>query len=173
MGYFDVLVGSSFKKDENDNTIFFPWGTRASGYIINDPQKDVVIRKFLKRYYKFSIVGAILGVILFTWVGAVVVLAIVLLIYSMKIPGLKKGLVKSQTKLKTNNSMIDASKNFSFKMLRVMFISSLLFALVGIAIIFDKSRSPIAGLFCAAFFGFASIVFFKMLRIKKANKNFK
>lgn len=56
MGYFEGITASSFKKDEDGNTVFYPWGVLGRGRVLTDESTEKQIRNFLFRFYKASFV---------------------------------------------------------------------------------------------------------------------
>jgi hypothetical protein len=62
--YFNYLTDASFTKDNDGNTLFFPWGIFGRGRIITDKIIERKVRGFIINYYKVS-----LPIIIFTVVA--------------------------------------------------------------------------------------------------------
>jgi purine-cytosine permease-like protein len=63
MGYYDSLINASFKTNQDGKSIFYAYGTR-SGYILSEDDTTKV-KRFLKRYYRGTIIAVVVSVVLF------------------------------------------------------------------------------------------------------------
>lgn len=64
MDVFDGLVDQWFREEEDGSVVFFPWGNRGRGYVIESPERHRRIRTFCRRYVAVSlpvVIGVGLG----------------------------------------------------------------------------------------------------------------
>jgi len=115
MGYFKRLAGSSFKVDDQGNTLFYPWGILGHGYILPDKETEKRIRRFVTWYYciGFTLVFVI-GLFPMLWgIAFSLLLPITIVIWWMQVKRFIKDLKQTQEKptLKENIKKMFGNKN--------------------------------------------------------------
>ena len=60
MGYFDGLTSNHFKTTQDGSRLFFPWGSRGSGYAIASEQDYERLRRQVKAHRIASFIVALL-----------------------------------------------------------------------------------------------------------------
>lgn len=101
MGYFKRLADSSFKVDDQGNTLFYPWGILGRGYILPDKETETEIRRFITRYHYIGLTLVfIIGPFLMLWgVVFALLLPITLLIWWIQAKRVIKNLKQTEEKL--------------------------------------------------------------------------
>jgi hypothetical protein len=168
MGYFEGLTNSSFKKDKDGNTIFFPWGVLGKGRVLPDEPTETRVRVFISRYYKVSLATIIgLGVIVgWTWSFLLVPIFVAWFYFGSK--SLVSGYPYSEDKLTLKEGYTSSAAGHNKVTLWLLFIFSILFVLAGIFIAsMATSSGQIAlGLLGTIFFGACSAAIGYMLKVK-------
>lgn len=68
MGYFKRLADSSFKVDNQGNTLFFPWGILGRGYVLPNIETEKKVRRFVTWYHFIGLtLVLIIGPFLMLW----------------------------------------------------------------------------------------------------------
>lgn len=149
-GYFDRLADSGFKKTDDGNTIYYPNGVLGKGRIVQDEAKELVLRNFNKRTYKYftpvcMIYGAVLG-----WSGVslwdllIIVSCFLLLIGRQRY--LIYGLPVYDQRLTVKEAMSKGANTFNFGFIKFSMAISVLMIIVAFTLpfLFGKSFSDIA-----------------------------
>jgi hypothetical protein len=168
MGYFDGLTNASFKKDENGNTVFFPWGVFGKGRVL-DESTEARVRRFVSLYYKISLplivgVGVIVG-----WLWALPLVVFLLVWFYLTTKSLVSGCPYSEGKLTLKESYISSAAGYSRFTLWLLLACSALFVAAGIfiAAVGGSTGKVVLGLLTAVFFGACGVGIGYMLKLKK------
>ena len=99
MGYFDAVSGVVFKKDATGRALFYPWGARGSGFVIESDAQQIKFRRFCKMQ---SIISLMTIVIVQSVVGFwlnLVLLPIYFAWYYFTVKKMTQGLVPAGERL--------------------------------------------------------------------------
>ena len=110
MGYFDGLLGASFRKTADGKTIFYPFGMSGSSYALSE-DGDRKIRAFLKRYMLLSLIVLILAMLIFRSYG-LFLLVVLLPVYMHKI----SGLLSTEERISKRPTIRDSASNMACTM---------------------------------------------------------
>lgn len=169
MGYFDGLTEASFKKSEQGETLFYPWGVLGKGYIVSDAKKEAELRKFTKLNYIITLPVVIINQLLFGYLPNLVLLPIYLVIFLVLLKKLTKDLPIANEKLKISESYKNSASKHNLATLIVLALCSLAFTITGILFIID-GRNILLGSFAAILFGLSTVAISYMILNKIKNK---
>ena len=169
MGYFEGLTNGLFKKDQKDNTVFFPWGVLGKGRILPNESAEVKVRAFVSLYYKVSL-PTIIGVSVIFGGTATFLLVPIFLAWSYF--GLKSLISKypySEEKLTIKDSYRNSASGHQKGMLWVLFICSMLFVVTGLflATVATAFSPKAIGVLLAIIFGMCSAALWFMIKVKR------
>src|SRR6266581_3103170 len=99
MGYFDAIVGSSFKRTADGRTAFYPWGVLGAGYVLTDEKTHRGIRALLRRYYVVSLPLIPAVGLLFGWSKAFLLLPLLIGFYVFAVRRHLRGLTRTGERL--------------------------------------------------------------------------
>jgi hypothetical protein len=153
MGYLDGLVDSSFKKDAEGRTVFYPWGTLGSGYIVETGD----LRNQIRSLYKTVLIVLIPTTVLFQitvgwWLNLVLVPFCVIGCYFW-VRNLTKGLPKSTEKLTTAEAYKNSARSYNLTLLIGLEFLSVIFVTTGFLLLLNGGDRFVA-LASIVFFGF-------------------
>ena len=170
MGYFEGLSGSSFKKDADGRTVFYPIGILGKGRVLPDQPTEERLRAFLTRYYVVSLALVIVLVAFVHWVWAVALVPVLWLWFYFGTRSLVARLPYSTSKLTFKESFANSAAAHGKGVLWSLLACSVLFVLGGVLILsLSQSREDaLIGLSSIAFFGACSCAFGYMLRAGRA-----
>jgi len=150
MSYFDGLVNASFKKRDDGQTIFYPFGVIGSGYVLSE-DSERKIRAFLKWYTKICLTSVILVLIISRYY-VIFLLPIFFAVYLFKIHHFLSG----ATRIPGRMTIAEYSKNMAYSMglpMCVMLLVLGLLAFFASFICLFIPRGRWAGLLGVVFFG--------------------
>jgi hypothetical protein len=81
MGYIDNLTNKYFRLDNLDRTVFVPWGTRGSAYVLPDENYENDIKRVLNRFY---LVLAMLYILIIATFGPLFLLLLLPIYFPLK-----------------------------------------------------------------------------------------
>jgi len=169
MGYFEGLTNGNFKKGQDGNTIFFPWGVLGRGRVLPDAPTEKKVRAFVSRYYKVSL-PTIIGVGVFAgWAWSFLLVPIFVAWFYFGSKSLVSGCPHSKEKLTLKEGYSSSAAGHNKVTLWLLFIFSILFVMAGllIAIVATSSGQITLGLFTALFFCACSAAIGYMLKVKR------
>ncbi|MCK4946105.1 MAG: hypothetical protein KAS59_07570 [Alphaproteobacteria bacterium] len=134
MGYFDGLTEASFKKDASGKTLFYPWGTFGSGFIIESEERHTKLRAFLKRMYMILFPAIIIIQITFGFWLNLLLLPVYFVWYFYTVKNIIKDLPKTTEKLSAREAYKNSAKSHNLVTLVILMIISLGFVAIGIYI---------------------------------------
>lgn len=166
MGYFDGVAASSFKTDEQGNTVFFPWGILGKGYILPEDKKDSIRRSF--KHHVILILTLAIGCSLFFNIYALVLgLLLYYIGYAFWVNRLTKVLTVSTGSLTFADARESSARAHNTATLWFLEIVSLLLVIAGIYVLITMPQKWIVGLSSVLFFGYGFLVFWKMIKTKR------
>ena len=167
MGYFEGLTGASFKKTEDEKTVFFPHGKFGAGYILTE-EEEYKIKRFIKTYYMISFPIIIIAVTIFK-VYALFLLVIEIPFYLIIIKKMLKSSEKSKEKLTIKDTTNNMGKSMGLAVSILLLIASLLMTTMGVlCLTIPKGR--IIGVIATAFFGIGVVQSVFLIRASIKNK---
>ena len=168
MSYFDGITAPMFKKDEEGNELFFPWGIFGYGFVIPTKEKKTQLFKTLK---KINIVSLVLAIVLArSGIALLFLLPFLLFGYYIYIQTITRNMIKSNESLKLSEAHKNSAQSFSYTDLILMSLVSLGFVFAGIWIIIEGKGFWI-GLASVVFFGacFVSTIYGLVKKSQKEN----
>ena len=150
MEIFDGLVNGMFKKDSDGNTLFYPWGILASGFVLRSDIDEKAIRGFIKKCFLFLVPFVLFQVIIKFWFSFSLVIVFTVW-YLYKINNLTKGLSKSTESLTLDESIHNSVKSYSWIILIVMEVV-LITGLVGSFVLLFRQYTFVSVLGIMVFF---------------------
>jgi hypothetical protein len=170
MGYFEGLSSSSFKKDADGRTVFYPIGVLGKGRVLPDQPTEERIRAFLTRYYMVSLSLVIVFVAFVHWIWAVALLPVLWLWFYFGTRPLVAGLPYSASKLTLKESFANSGTAHGKGVLWSLFVCSMLFVLGGVLILSrsQNTEDALIGFSSIAFFGLCSCAIGYMLWARRA-----
>lgn len=168
MRFFDALCQGPFKKDQNGNTVFFPYGVFGRGLVLRDSGNEQELRRFLKRWYKAAFLTLIplaaLGHVL--WSMAAAISFVAWFRYRMK--ALLAGCLFSEDRLSLKESMANSAAGYSRWNLWLLLGLSIFFVSGGVLLAFTaKTPSQMqAALGLVVVFGMGAGIFGYTLLLK-------
>lgn len=170
MGYFDGLTDAIFKKDKDGNAVFYPWGIFGKGRVLADPAKADQLRSFVRNYYLLTLPTLIVLGILRSMPWLVGVGLLLILWFLIRSRALLAGTPYSDERLTLKEGYKNSAASHNRLTLWVLFISSILFVLVGILLAL-KAHTLVHALFglgTTVFFGACGAAIGYMLKVKHA-----
>jgi hypothetical protein len=167
MRFFNQIINSSFKKDSNGRTVYFPFGIFGMGYIVSSENEKHKIEYFIKRilFISFSlIIGIGVGA---GWIFSFLLLPIIAIWHYFAIKRITNTLELSNEKLIYGESLKQASIDYSFEKLWFLFILCDLVVLFCIIQIFFNSEAILICVLGIFTFLAGAIITFRMICIKK------
>jgi len=170
VGYFDSLTNSYFKRTRDGRRLFFPWGWMGRGYVIPTENGFQKLHRAVKRYLRITfyllmaVYAALAGAGAFY--GAVL-LPVLLVPYALWVRAKCRHMHRPTEKLTFEESIANQAREMSMLMLWSLEICSILFAIFGMIIFITGLRNRLIGLIGIFFFGFAAIIFVKMIVAKE------
>ena len=154
MGYWQAQQGGMFMQGKSGETIFYPWGSLGSGYIIDTEERERSIRRILK--YS-TLTGMVLGYPSYNLAGGLGVIGLMLLISCIIFISLNYllfGLKKSNEKFRFKFHNIDGILNHSSVKLASIFVFFFLFFIgsIFILVLTDRIFAGSIGVITAIFF---------------------
>jgi hypothetical protein len=167
--YFNCLTEASFKKDNDGNTLFFPWGIYGKGRIITDELIKRKVRSFIGIYHIVSFSASIFTVIFLGWAWLFLLVPVSIVWFHLAIKSLLSGCRYSEVKLSFRESLTKSAKMFNKFTLWLLLLGSFLFVVTGIIVlIIAKSTSDLlVGISSIIVFGTCTILYAYMLNLKK------
>jgi len=169
MGYFDGLGSGSFRKDDEGNTVFYPWGVLSKGRILPDQVVEDEVRAVVRQYQKISLplvlgVGLILG-----WIWAFLLLPILLAWFHLRTRKLIAVYPYSEDKLRLKESVEHTAISHGKFNLSLLCCGSVLLSLAGLVVVLSATsfHQAVPGWLALIFFGLCSAIFGVMLMIRK------
>ena len=150
MGYLDGLTNSWFKKRDDGNVTFYPYGKFGNGYILSR-ESELKIKKFLTECYTIFFPVAILCAVLFR-IFAFVFLLFFIPYYSIKIRQLVSNSEKTQEKMRFNEPLENMAKSMGAGISIFILVGSFVMTSLAVFFIFQPG-SRLVGILCALFFG--------------------
>lgn len=168
MSYFDGLTEASFKKNNEGQTLYYPWGVLGRGYLVTDIEKENQLRKFTKMNYVIILPIVVITQILFGIIPNLVILPIYMIVFVVLLKKFTAGLPTVTEKLKVGEAYRNSASRHNLFTLIILEIAALLFALAGLLFIIE-GRNVLLGVFAVVLFGFtaAAIAFMAWSKIKK------
>ena len=164
MGFFEGMANASFKKDSNGNSVFYPWGVIGKGRVLQNEATKITLRKCVIFYYQIMLATAILLGIFKLWLPAILILAMLTLIFYLYVTHLTKNCPICAEQLTLKERYKNSANSHNTLMLWFMLLVSLLLVLGGIWMFF-KGRLFI-GLGAVVIFGLCSAVLILVLNVK-------
>jgi hypothetical protein len=164
MGFFKALAEQNFKKDSQGNTLYYPWGSFASGVIIDSEKTKNQIQRFIKKSFLIAIIVVVFFQILKNWAGIILILSIFPWYYL----GIKKriqNLPKSTEKIKISESIENSTKFLNLPTLILFELLCCAAVVAGIWIAMD-GRELITAYSGIIFFGLCAVCYGYMIKIK-------
>jgi hypothetical protein len=134
MGYFDALTSSCFKTAQDGRKLFFPWGVWGRGYVVASEQDYERLRRQVKAYMVVALVPIIVTAALQAYVGALVIVVLLVAFYLVWMRFLLPGLLPSDERLSVQDSMTAQARAHSAAGLWFLEIGALAFVGLGIMI---------------------------------------
>lgn len=166
MGFFDALTDGAFKKDSQNNTVFYPMGVLGKGYILPDAAREAQIRGFLKKYYALIFVFVLVGILvrpLFLW-SIAGLLGLCIWFFWIK-QRLLKDCTISTDKLAAKEAYGNAAKGMPLWLLWLFAAVSALAVLMGVMLLINGKA--LLGIFFIVLFGACTFAYGYMIRAKK------
>ena len=165
MGYFEGLSSSSFKKDADGRTVFYPIGILGRGRLLPDLATEERIRAFLIRYYMVSLSLIIVVVASVHWGWGAALIPVLWLWFHLGTKLLVAGLPSSTSRLTLKESYANSANAHGKGMLWSLLVCSGLFVLGGVLILAQSqdTADALIGLSSIAFFGACGCAFGYML----------
>jgi hypothetical protein len=156
MGLFDGLAATAFRRDEGGRVYFAPLGSRGRSFLVS-PEREAHLSRFLRVYYAAAIVITVVGVQLFRWQALWFLIPALAGLYG-KFWHFARTLPVSPTPappVSRSAAFAAYSRAIGRPMLGAMFVASLLFAAIGMWMIFEGSGRD--GYFVAGFFALCAV----------------
>jgi hypothetical protein len=168
MGYFDGMVGALFKRDDNGNKVFYPWGVLGKGRLLPDEAAEKKVFRFVKLYYQISLALVIGLGAFFSWWYSTVLLPILLTWYYLQSKALVSTYPVSHSKLTIKQANTGAAAGFGKPVLSALFGGSAMFVTAALWMIasgptFDQRAIGFLGVL---FFGACALKAAYMLKVK-------
>ena len=166
MGYFDSVTAGYFKRS-GQKWVFYPWGFLGSGYELATDEQYRATRFWVQRFLQVTLALSVLLVML---AGLFVFLLAPLLyvFYALKVRSLTNGLVRSRERMTVAESYVAQAQSHSAFTLWLLEITALLFATIGIAVLWAEPEAWLVASAMVAFFGVGAVVGGYMIRAKRA-----
>jgi|KBSMisStaDraftv2_1062788.scaffolds.fasta_scaffold11459_6 hypothetical protein len=124
MGYFEGLSSSSFKKDADGRTVFYPIGILGRGRLLPDLATEERIRAFLIRYYMVSLSLIIVVVASVHWGWGAALIPVLWLWFHLGTKLLVAGLPSSTSRLTLKESYANSANAHGKGMLWSLLVCS-------------------------------------------------
>ena len=167
MGYFDALTNSCFKTAQYGRKLFFPWGVWGRGYVVASEQDYERLRRQVKAYMVVALVPIIVTAALQAYVGALVIVVLLVAFYLVWMRFLLPGLLPSDERLSVQDSMTAQARAHSAAGLWFLEIGALAFVGLGIMIIVIDPGNWLIALGSIIFFGFCAGIGARMLVLRR------
>jgi hypothetical protein len=181
--YFNHIIDTTFKMDNNGNTVFFPFGNCGKGRIITNELLERKVRDFLDTYFKVCLLIIFLISVLRPGFWSLLLLPIFQGWLYLAMKSLLNGCPYSEEKLEKlsfREYLTKSATIFNKFTLWLLLLGSSLFVVAGItllivanspssaALILDKSPGNLLAIIGGiVFFGACSFVYAYMLILKK------
>jgi multisubunit Na+/H+ antiporter MnhG subunit len=166
VGYFDALTSGYFKTAEDGRKLFFPWGVLGRGYVISSQSDYERLHRQVKVYTVVSL-GLIIGAVaLQSYIGAVVIGALLVAFYLVWVRFLLRGLQPSEDRLSLQESMTTQAVTHNATVLWSMEIGSLVFVAIGVFMLVVEPDNWLIALACIFFFALCAASFARMLVLR-------
>jgi hypothetical protein len=166
--YFKYFTDASFKKDDNGNTLFFPWGIYGKGRIITNELTERKVRGFINIYLIVNFLTIILTIGLLGWIWLLLLVPVFTGWFYLAMKSLLNGCPYSEEKLFFRESLTKSAKMLNKFTLWLLLLGSFLFVIAGIALLLT-AKSPgdlLAGIGSIVFFGACATLYAYMLILK-------
>lgn len=167
MGYFDGLASGIFKKNKQNQSVYYPWGVLGKGYVLPDAERETAIKNMVIMFYQLFFAIFIMFFIFFKNILTFGLGTIGLLIWFLyKSKQLTKECPVSDEKLTLKEGYTNSAKGHNLWMLYALLAISVIFTLVGFAMLIS-GKAVGAGLMLSILFGACCAAFVYMIRVKK------
>jgi Ca2+/Na+ antiporter len=167
MGYFDAWTSSCFKTTQDGRKLFFPWGVWGRGYVVASEQDYERLRRQVKAYMVVAVVPIIVTAALQAYVGALVIVVLLVAFYLVWMRFLLRGLRPSDERLSVQDSMTAQARAHSAAGLWFLEIGALAFGGLGVMIIVIDPGNWLIALGSIIFFGFCAAIGARMLVLRR------
>jgi hypothetical protein len=167
MGYFDGLASGIFKKNKDNQSVYYPWGMMGKGYILPNAERESAVKNMVILFYQLFFAVFVIFFIIFKNLlifGIGTIGLIVWFLYQSK--QLTKDCPVSDEKLTLKEGYTNSAKAHNLWVLYALLAVSVIFTLIGLALLIG-GKSIGAGLFLGILFGACSAAFIYMIRVKK------
>jgi hypothetical protein len=165
MGYFDGLASAIIKKDKDGKAVYYPWGVMGKGYILPTAEKETEIKNLVILMYQiFFGIFFLQFVIIKSMIIFILLMIALLAWFLIKSNQITKDCPISDEKLTLKEGYTNSAKAHNKTILWILFGVSVLFTLIGFAMLFSKLL--IVGLLLMVFFGLCSWAMFYMIQVK-------
>jgi hypothetical protein len=171
MGYFDGLASGIFKKNKQNQSVYYPWGVLGKGYVLPDTERETAIKNMVIMFYQLFFAILIMFFIIFNNMltfGIGTLGLVVWFLYKSK--QLTKDCPVSTEKLTLKEGYTNSAKAHNMWVLYALLAVSVIFTLIGLVLLIG-GRSVGAGLFLGILFGACCAAFVYMIRVKKQQAN--
>lgn len=166
MGYLDGLTDSSFKTDDEGNTVFYPFGLCGKGRILPDKDSKNDLRMFLKRYYQVSLTSMLVALLTLGLFWSLLIATCYLVPFYYVILNKVRNFPVSEMTLNISDSMKNSAQSHNRFTLCVLLIVCILFVLASVLIIIINPQFWLLSVSGIVFFGLSGQIFCKMIRFK-------
>ena len=167
MGYFDGLASGIFKKNKDNQSVYYPWGILGKGYVLPDAERESAIKNMVILFYQLFFAVFVIFSIIFKNIlifGLGVIGLIVWFLYQSK--QLTKNCPVSTEKLTLKEGYTNSAKAHNLWVLYALLAVSVIFTLFGLALLIG-GKSVGTGLIFSILFGACCAAFIYMIRVKK------
>ena len=172
LSYFDGLTAASFKTDPQGRTVFYPWGTLGSGYVLEDEEAHERVRTFVKRFYKAAIpaiIPPLAALSLYGVLGILICSAVLMILilgwYTVAVNRITAGLAPSNEKLTVADTSASSAKAHSWTTLVLLTLGSFVFVAAGVFLV--SVGNVLIGMVTIVSFGLCAGVFAYMIIVKR------
>ena len=163
--FLDFLTASSFLKDGEGHTVFYPWGKFGRGVIIPNDEKRQQFSRLLK-YNFLGVLVFVLGLNAFMWKFIVAALVVQQIAYFVIVNRMTKGLERSDERLTMAKSLQAFAVAAGMPFLIFFALFSLVFVAVGVLLV--AIGDTLLGLASVAIFGLMAILYLYAIYLKKS-----